>query len=422
LLSLSRWIVAGLVVLAALVVAHDPSAWLASMTPLRHGTAPASMQGARPVQDHAVSMQSEQSVPAQSVQPASAASQPAAALSQLREKVVGGNQPAAPRVSPESELLDAQALNAAAEYAASHQSLALIVSRHGYLVFERYWSGTRYDTAVESGELARILTALAAGAAISQRSIGWPDEPIGYVLPNLSQDPRGTITVRNLLQLSSGLSPRDASQDSADIIAAHLQQPLAAKPGERWQDQSADAELLAHVIGLATQQRYAQFLSQAIWSRIGAADASLWLDHEAGAAHVDRGFIAQQGDWIRVGELITGNGRYQGDEILSPRWIPQLLQPCAANSNYGSYVRLGAHSTPGITSYAVPDTLILQGGGHRLWIIPSMQLVILRTSERPAAGDWDDARIPNLIASSARDYVPPAARPGADLRQLVPNH
>ncbi|MBV8853897.1 MAG: beta-lactamase family protein, partial [Sinobacteraceae bacterium] len=184
-----------------------------------------------------------------------------------RETVVGGNQPAPPREPPESELLNAQALNAAAEYAQSHRSLALIVSRHGYLVFERYWSGTRYDTAMESGALARMLTALAAGAAIAQRSIGWPDEPIGYVLPDLSQDPRGTITVRNLLQLSSGLAPREDSQDSADIMSAHLQQPLAAKPGERWQDQSADAEVLAHVIARATHQRYAQFLSQAIWSR-----------------------------------------------------------------------------------------------------------------------------------------------------------
>ena len=388
-LSLSRWIVTGLVVLMALVVARDPSAWFASMTPQPHSTAP------RPVQN----------VPAAH-----------------RETVVGGNQPAPPREPPESELLNAQALNAAAEYAQSHRSLALIVSRHGYLVFERYWSGTRYDTAMESGALARMLTALAAGAAIAQRSIGWPDEPIGYVLPDLSQDPRGAITVRNLLQLSSGLAPREDSQGSADIISAHLQQPLAAKPGERWQDQSADAEVLAHVIARATHQRYAQFLSQAIWSRLGAADASVWLDHEAGAAHVDRGFIAQQGDWMRVGELIAGNGRYQGEEILSPRWIPQLLQPCAANGNYGSYIRLGAHDPPGRTSYAVADTLILQGGGHRLWIIPSMQLVILRTSERADAGDWDDARIPNLIASSARDYVPPAARPGADLRQLVPNH
>ncbi len=414
--------VAGLVVFAALVVARDPSAWFTSMTRQRHAMRPASVQSVRSAQDHGASVHRDQTVPAQSLQRDAASSQSAPALSQLREQVAGGNQPAAPRESPESELLDAQALNAAADYAASHQSLALIVSRHGYLVFERYWSGTRYDTALESGELARILTALAAGAAISQRSIGWPDEPIGYVLSNLSQDPRGTITVRNLLQLSSGLSPHAEPEDSADLIAAHLQQPLAAKPGERWQDQSADAELLAHVIGLATHQRYAQFLSQAIWSRIGAADASLWLDHEAGAAHVDRGFIAQQGDWIRVGELIAGNGRYQGDEILSPRWIPQLLQPCAANSNYGAYVRLGAHGAPGTTSYAVADTIIVEGGGHRLWIIPSMQLVMLRTSARPDAGDWDDARIPNLIASSARDYVPPAARPGADLRQLVPNH
>jgi CubicO group peptidase (beta-lactamase class C family) len=387
LLKLIRWIALGLLTLGVLVVARDPGQWLGRL-PVAAGMHESGAAGAG---------------------------------AQIREPVPGSNQPPAPRESPASEQLDSQALTTAAEYAAAHQSQALIVSRHGYLVFERYWQGTNFDTPLESGQLARVLAALAAGAAIGQRSIGWPDEPLGYLLPALQNDPHGTITIRHLLQLSSGITP-SAGDGGSDLVAAHLRQPLVARPGERWQDQSADPELLAHAIAVATRQRYAQFLSQAIWSRIGAADASLWLDRSGGAAHIDHGFVAHQGDWIRVGELLAGKGRYQGEEVLAPRWIPELLQPAAANHSYGSYIRLatGANGSP--SPYAVPDTLLVQGGGNRLWIIPSMQLVILRTAQHESSAGWDDAQIPNLIASSARDYVPPAARPGADLRQLVPNH
>jgi hypothetical protein len=53
------------------------------------------------------------------------------------ETLAGGNSPPAPRVAPETEQLEPAALEAAARYAGAHRSLALIVSRHDHIVFER---------------------------------------------------------------------------------------------------------------------------------------------------------------------------------------------------------------------------------------------------------------------------------------------
>ncbi|HKF98608.1 MAG TPA: hypothetical protein VKB20_10150, partial [Steroidobacteraceae bacterium] len=94
-----------------------------------------------------------------------------------RERVAGGNSPPAPRVAPESEQLDPAALEAAARYAGAHRSLALIVSRHDHIVFERYWGGTGFDTPTDAQSFTGLLAALAAGAAFSHRLIGWPDQP-----------------------------------------------------------------------------------------------------------------------------------------------------------------------------------------------------------------------------------------------------
>jgi CubicO group peptidase (beta-lactamase class C family) len=333
--------------------------------------------------------------------------------------VQGGNQPPAPRESPAAEQLDAAALQAAADYAERQQSRSLIVTRHGYIVFEKYWQGSNLDTVVESAGLGRVVAALATGVAISDRKIGWPDEPIGYLIPAWSKDPRGEITVRNLLQMSSGLRS-STSPYSTNIIDRYLNLPAEAPPGTRWLDQGIDPDLLAYVIQKATGQPYAQYLSQAIWARIGAGDASLWLDGPGGDAHVDAGFFARQGDWLRVAELLLQNGNYQGDEVIVPRWVPQLLQPVKSNPNYGSYVRLGTHPAPGMSPYATEDVFVVEGGGNRLWLVPSLQIAILRTGGQPTS-DWDDGRIPNLVIRGARDFVP-AARPGADIRQLVPNH
>src|SRR5262249_19543330 len=150
-------------------------------------------------------------------------------------------------------------------------------------------------------------------------------------------------------------------------------------------------------------------LSEALWRRLGAGDAWLWLDRPGGTTHADCCLVARQGDWIRLGELLVSGGHYQGDEIVSPRWIPQLLAPTKANPAYGSYLKVKAGKSS--EAYAAPDVFLVEGRGNRMWLVPSMALVILRTGDSLGAG-WEDSRVPNLIIRGARDYVP--ARPGVD--------
>ena len=338
---------------------------------------------------------------------------------QPRELVEGGNRAPAPRVAPALEMLNAGPLQEAADYAAKFDSNALIVTRHGHIVFERYWHGSDFNTLIDSQSFMRTLNAVLVGVALDARKIGWPDEPIGYLLPQWSHDPRGAITIRNLLQMSSGLAPAGARAPFAtDIASEALHRRQVGTPGSSWADQPADTDLVAMALERAAQERYAEYLSDALWRRLGAADAWLWLDRPGGMAHADCCLVARQGDWVRLGELLAEGGRFEGDEVVAPKWVAQMLVPARGNSSYGSGLQL----KPGkaAEAYALPGVFAVEGRGNRMWLVPSMSLVILRTGGA-LAGDWDDARIPNLIIRGARDYVPPAPRPG-DLRSLVPNH
>jgi len=339
-----------------------------------------------------------------------------------RELLAGGNEPPAPRVAPELESLDRRALQAAAAYAGEHASRALIVTRHDHIVYERYWQGTGFDTLADAQSFTPLLAALATGVAISHRRIGWPDQPIGAFITEWRQDPRGAITVRDLLQSSSGLA-RSATRDSGtDLVTASLGEPLAGTPGITRLEQPADAQLLALVLERASGERYAAYLSRALWRRIGAGDAWLRLDRPAGAAHADCCLLARQGDWIRIGQLLLGDGNYRGDEVIRPGWVRLMRTPSRGDPRYGAYLRLGSPATPGREPYAARDLFAVQGeGGNRLWLVPSLQIAILRTAPAGQDADWDDSRIPNLIIRGARDYVPPA-QPGVDVSALVPAH
>jgi CubicO group peptidase (beta-lactamase class C family) len=303
-----------------------------------------------------------------------------------RERVAGGNEPPAPRVAPELESLDPRALEEAGRYAGLHGSQALIVSRHDHIVFERYWHGSGFDTVSEAQSFTPLLAALATGVAISHRRIGWPDEPIGALIAEWRDDPRGATTVRDLLQSSSG------------------------------------AQLLALILERATHERYASYLSEALWRRIGAGDAWLELDRPGGAARADCCMLARQGDWIRIGELLLRDGNYRGDEVIRPGWVALLRTPSRADPGFGAYVRLTGPVTPGAEGYAARDLFVVGGaGGNRLWLVPSLQIAILRTAAAVDAG-WDETRIPNLIIHGVRDFLPSPAPPSVDVSALVPGH
>jgi CubicO group peptidase (beta-lactamase class C family) len=346
-----------------------------------------------------------------------------APLYQPRERVVGGNEPPAPRVVPAAESLSAAALEEAARYAGEHGSRALIVSRHDHIVFERYWQGTDFDTLSDAQSFTPVLAALAAGVAISHRRIGWPDEPLGLLLSEWRDDPRGAITLRNLMQMSSGLAAQ-AGPAPEDLTADALAQPLCQPPGTARQEKSVDPQLLSLAIERATGERYATYLSAALWRRLGAADAWLWLDRPGGSAHADCCMFARQGDWIRVGQLLLRDGNYRGDEVIRPGWTALMRSPAKSDPDFGSFVRVANRTATGQETYAARDVYVVGGrGGNRLWLVPSMQLAILSTGDAGGRDAlWDDSRIPNLIIRSAGDYLPPAALPGADLSSMVPGH
>jgi CubicO group peptidase (beta-lactamase class C family) len=228
--------------------------------------------------------------------------------------------------------------------------------------------------------------------------------------------------VRNLLQQSSGLSPQAGFDAAADLSGAVLTRTLASAPGSTRMAPGADAQLLALVLERATGQRYADYLSAALWRRLGAADAWLWLDHAGGMAHADCCMFARQGDWIRVAQLLVRDGTYRGQQLIRPGWVSLMRVPAKSDADFGSFVRVAARPAPASEPYAAADVFVVEGrGGNRMWLVPSLQLAIVCTGDaRGRDARWEEVRIPNLIVRAARDYLPPT--PPGGVAALVPGH
>lgn len=355
------------------------------------------------------------------------------------ETIEGNEGGEPPRADPNLEQLEPAALREAAEYAGARRTTALIVARRGHIVFEQYWDNQRFDAIADLGDFSSTLAALTIGLAMGDRKIGLVTEPISNYIEELRGKEQGAITIADLLHSSSGLEPAAAGlgpwspaaheRFGRDTRAQCLSRTLATRPGERWQRQTCDIELLATVIERATHERYARYIAEHLWKPIGAADSQLAREDEAGAPRAACCLRARRGDWIRIAELLVSDGRFEGEQVVPPGWVREMFAPAKSNKNFGYQVWLGqpfAGAASGASEpYAADDVYLLKGAGKaRLWVVPSLALSILRTGTNSETDtDWDDARVPNLIIRGTRDFKPKAAAPGSrQVRSLVPNH
>lgn len=342
--------------------------------------------------------------------------------------VAGSMAPQLPRLSPEDAGIDRFALDAASDHAIEKGATALLVARNGHLVHERYASGATYDTQIDADAVSRVIVLLALGAALEDGSIPALDWPVSKFIPEWNDDERGLITLRQLADMTSGLAPASTSrapwspsvreQFGTQFRRRLLERPQRVPPGSKVVDQPIDAELIALAIERGAKRTYADYLSERVWKPLGAQDARLWLDRKGGVPRAACCLVVRQGDLLRVGEVLARDGVYQGDEITPPGWVRDLRRRVTRESGVGRHVRLADDR------FDAPDLFYVSGSnGLRLWIVPSLALVILRSGDTDgrAAGE-DDAMIPNLIVRGMARKGPSGPGSALDPSTLVPRH
>jgi CubicO group peptidase (beta-lactamase class C family) len=115
---------------------------------------------------------------------------------------------------------------------------------------------------------------------------------------------------------------------------------------------------------------------------------------------------ARLGDWLRVGTLIANRGVFEGNQLLPPDYARLLISPTHAGSARAVFLRVDGR-------FAARDVVRLEAAGkQRLWMIPSLKLVILRLGSEPDAADgWDEAMIPDSIIRGTRGWQPAVVAP-----------
>ena len=329
-----------------------------------------------------------------------------------------------PVATPGQRTLAPATLAAARDYAGRAGSSAFMVWRNGRIETEDYFGRSRSDTIV-SKSLAKPLTAIAVGRAIALGKIKSLDQSVADFIPEWRGTPRAEMKIRHLLDMRSGLLAQGFSRDPANhwsrayLSADHDRYivenyPLTDAPGTIYEYSNATSELVAPVIEAATGMRYAKFIGREILAPIGAAGGQIWVNRPGGMAHAGCCILLPPETWLRLAVLLLQDGRWQGRALLPVGYVAEMRTGTVQNRNYGLGLWLGtpwlerrsftnaARPGPRILqseAYLAPDVFSFDGNGSQVvWMIPSANMVVLRTGDAPPPQpEWDNAVLPNTL-------------------------
>ncbi|HEY1213500.1 MAG TPA: serine hydrolase, partial [Bryobacteraceae bacterium] len=230
------------------------------------------------------------------------------------------------------------------DYLSLNRVSGLLVIKNGQIVREDYRLGNTEQTRWVSWSLVKSITSTLLGAAIKDGYVQSLDDPVTRYLPQLSQSAYAGVSIRNLVQMASGVGWNEAytdpSSDRRHMLELQIQQrpnailnfmatlPRVAAPGTRWNYSTGETHVLGALVRAAVKRPLAQYLSEKMWAKLGMeADATWWLESPGGIEVGGCGLCARLRDYGRFGVFVIAGGKAAGEKIVPSGWFPEAGMP-----------------------------------------------------------------------------------------------
>lgn len=284
------------------------------------------------------------------------------------------------------------------------ETRALVVFSGGRIVAERYGEGYTKDTRLVGWSMGKTITGVMIGQLISDGRLRLDDSaPVAaWQRPG---DPRGGITLRQLLQMRSGLRHTEAGDpvyesgevrmlflEGRDNMAAWAEaEPLEAEPGKKFEYSSATTVILSDIATRSLtqsadpgirQRAVADYLRTRLFEPTGMKSA--FPEFDAAGTLIGSSLIhATARDWGRFGEFLRAGGTAKGVQLVPRGWIDFMTSPSPRNPGYGAQTWLNRPQPDGRESLfpdRAPRSVFAALGhlGQYVIVSPDQKLTVVR--------------------------------------------
>jgi CubicO group peptidase (beta-lactamase class C family) len=262
-----------------------------------------------------------------------------------------------PVAAPEQQGIDGPILSgigprfAAWDKACAH---AVVVARHGTLVYEHYFTSedwrwneplgaVAFDATVKHDvrSITKSVTSLLVGVALDHGWITDINTPVVTYFPehgDLRTPEKERITRAHLLTMSAGLAWDESvpwtsatnnehlMDEASDPYRYVLEQPVAAPPGQLYNYCGGAPTLLQGVVQKTSGKALDILAREALLEPLDITDAE-WTRFPNGDVRGYGGLRLRARDLVKIGQLVLNHGIWQGRQIIPAEWIEESTAP-----------------------------------------------------------------------------------------------
>lgn len=287
------------------------------------------------------------------------------------------------------------------------ESWSVVVIRNGHLVAEWGSFNIQPTSRFDVWSCTKSFTSIAWGVLLARVGIDLETRVVDLIpkLEPLTDERKRAITLRHLLTMTSGIAGESVgivgvppAADSGPFEHAFGRSPnrhglsaatLAADPGTAWDYSDPAYAHLSPAFAAAAGRQLDEFAQEELFGPIGVEQAS-WDRHGGGGTigpftNAHTGLHLSARELARVGYLLLRRGTWAGREVVPAGWIDTATAPSQElNPSYGYGFWTNAKRT--YAPQLRPDTFLAAGyRGQRCYVVPSLDLVVVRVATGPAA-------------------------------------
>jgi CubicO group peptidase (beta-lactamase class C family) len=283
------------------------------------------------------------------------------------------------------------------DYLQQGDVVGFIVMKDDQIVYEKYLHNAMADDRFLSMSISKSVVSVLFGVAMDEGKIHSVDDPVLQYLPYLKDSAYKDATLKNLLQMASGiefnedyLDPKaDVHRLIFDIIRggepfkqAAVSLKAERKPGTAFHYQSINTQMLGLVLEKATGVPLNKYAEEKLWKKIGAQSDAFFYESKNQPEICAFGcFNATLRDYARFGLMAMNRGTLAGTRVVSEAWMRDSTTAPSFNAGYGYQWWLNANS---------PDHAFRAVGiyGQTIYINPVKHVVVaqFRALPKPSGG------------------------------------
>lgn len=305
--------------------------------------------------------------------------------------------------TPEKQDMDVNALNQITSYVQDSGLAvdAVIVVRHGYIVYEKYFRPPwNKDKVHNINSCTKSVMGSLVGIAVQQGKIKSLDDKMVDYFPNRTiqnlDERKRNVTLLNLMTMKGGFDwaewkypytdPRNPSVQalrSDDTIQFVLDKPMASQPGTVWAYNGGYSQIFSAIVTDKTGMNTLEFAKKYLFNLLGITEYS-WRRDRQGIYNAAGGLMLTPRDMAKYGYLILNKGVWEGKPIVPGDFVAESVKTQTtfnANSGYGYE-----------SWWTIPKEGYYYASGTRgqeIYVIEKQDMVVVTTANLPEGGQTE---------------------------------